>query len=102
MSSTPTQVPWIVRIPPPIWALGLIGLAYAIHRAVDTTSIMILSSLALAIVFSVAGFALAAWGRNTFATEGTEIMPSSPTNKKLVTRGPFRFTRNPMYLGLAL
>jgi protein-S-isoprenylcysteine O-methyltransferase Ste14 len=37
-----------------------------------------------------------------FAAAGTEIMPTSPTNKALVTRGPFGFTRNPMYSSLIL
>jgi protein-S-isoprenylcysteine O-methyltransferase Ste14 len=37
-----------------------------------------------------------------FRREGTELNPASTTNRKLVTRGPFRFTRNPMYLGLVI
>ena len=37
-----------------------------------------------------------------FRREGTEINPTSQTNRKLVTSGPFVLTRNPMYLGLAL
>jgi protein-S-isoprenylcysteine O-methyltransferase Ste14 len=37
-----------------------------------------------------------------FRREGTEINPTSPANRKLVTSGPFRLTRNPMYLGLVL
>src|SRR5690606_9834392 len=45
-------------------------------------------------------FLLALWGRLTFARNGAEIRPASPVNSVLVTTGPFRFTRNPMYLGL--
>jgi protein-S-isoprenylcysteine O-methyltransferase Ste14 len=37
-----------------------------------------------------------------FRREGTELNPASATNQKLVMSGPFRFTRNPMYLGLVL
>ena len=54
------------------------------------------------VLSGVLGLLLAGWGERTFAAEGTEILPASPTNKKLVTRGPFRYTRNPMYLGLVL
>jgi len=49
---------------------------------------------------AILGILLASWGRSTFAAAGTEIMPASVSNKRLVTSGPFRFTRNPMYLGL--
>jgi protein-S-isoprenylcysteine O-methyltransferase Ste14 len=37
-----------------------------------------------------------------FRGEGTEINPTSTTNRKLVTTGPFRLTRHPRYLGLVL
>ena len=37
-----------------------------------------------------------------FRREGTEVEPTSPTNRKLITRGPYQFTRNPMYLGLVI
>jgi len=74
--------------------------AYVIGRV--TASPTLARSSMLAIIFIAGGLALAVWAQRTFAAEGTEIMPASPTNKKLVTRGPFRFTRNPMYLGLTL
>ena len=42
------------------------------------------------------------WAFALFRREGTEIDPTSPTNRKLVTSGPYQFTRNPMYLGLVI
>ncbi len=35
-----------------------------------------------------------------FRREGTQVSPTSESNNKLVTGGPFQLTRNPMYLGL--
>ena len=76
--------------------------AYAMQRSFAWAQFVYLHSLPIAILWTVAGILLAAWGRNSFAAAGTEIMPASPSNKILVTHGPFRFTRNPMYTGLVL
>ena len=66
------------------------------------TSNMVFRSTPLSLLVGIGGVLLSGWGERTFAAEGTDILPASPTNKKLVTRGPFRHTRNPMYLGLVL
>jgi protein-S-isoprenylcysteine O-methyltransferase Ste14 len=42
------------------------------------------------------------WAIVLFRREGTEVEPTSPTNRKLITSGPYQFTRNPMYLGLVI
>ena len=76
--------------------------AYAMQRSFAWAQIVYFRSLPLATLLTAAGIFLAAWGRSTFAAAGTEIIPASATNKKLVTSGPFRFTRNPMYLGVVL
>jgi protein-S-isoprenylcysteine O-methyltransferase Ste14 len=45
--------------------------------------------------------ALAIWAIRTFRGVGTTPNPTRPTTA-LALGGPYRFTRNPMYLGLAL
>ena len=42
---------------------------------------------------------LAKWGENTLRRAGTNVDPRQPS-LVLVTEGPFRFTRNPLYLAL--
>jgi len=46
------------------------------------------------------GFVLALWSRSLFMRNSTTLQPSEePTS--LVTSGPFRISRNPIYLGMA-
>ena len=91
---------WFLRIPPPVWTLAMLLGAYGAERSFGWAGIVYLRSLPLAIVLAVAGIGLAVWGERRFAAAGTEIMPASLSNRRLVTEGPFGFTRNPMYLGL--
>ncbi len=47
------------------------------------------------------GVALAVWGRALMERVGTNVNPTLPTTA-LVTTGPFRFSRNPLYVALTL
>ena len=47
------------------------------------------------------GVLLAMIGRTTMQHAGTNINPFKPT-KTIVTSGPFRYSRNPLYLALSL
>lgn len=49
----------------------------------------------------VVSVVLGIWGLYSFARAGTTILPFR-ASRALITGGPFRFTRNPLYLGLAL
>lgn len=47
------------------------------------------------------GFALALWAVAVMRQAGTRVEPNKPTTA-IVAHGPYRFTRNPIYLGLLL
>jgi protein-S-isoprenylcysteine O-methyltransferase Ste14 len=50
---------------------------------------------------AVAAPALALWALASMRQAGTNVNPSKPA-VAIVVRGPYRFTRNPMYLALCL
>jgi protein-S-isoprenylcysteine O-methyltransferase Ste14 len=49
----------------------------------------------------LAAFAFAAWARTLFRRAGTNVNPRRPVTT-IVSRGPFRVTRNPMYLSMVI
>jgi protein-S-isoprenylcysteine O-methyltransferase Ste14 len=100
--AAPAQPRWYLKLPPPFWALTMLLIAYGLERSYPWAALIYARSLTNAVVIGLAGLALAAWSIGAFAAVGTEIAPASIANKKLVTDGPFRFTRNPMYLSLVL
>jgi protein-S-isoprenylcysteine O-methyltransferase Ste14 len=53
---------------------------------------------ALGLILLLLGYSMCAWGMKTFGKAGTNIRPDKPS-LAIVTNGPFRYTRNPMYLG---
>jgi protein-S-isoprenylcysteine O-methyltransferase Ste14 len=53
-----------------------------------------------AVIFALA-FALAIWAIMTIRSAGTRIETTRPTTA-IVRNGPYRFTRNPVYLGMVI
>jgi len=102
MDAAETNPAWHIKIPPPIWTIAMLLAAYGLQRGFSWGAVVYARSPAAAVLLGIAGVGLAFWGQQIFAAAGTEIMPASASNKALVVRGPFRFTRNPMYLGLIL
>jgi protein-S-isoprenylcysteine O-methyltransferase Ste14 len=58
-------------------------------------------ALWVGLALAVLAIALAVWGRRTMLAAGTNIDPTLPTSA-IVTSGPFRFSRNPLYVALTL
>src|SRR6476660_9240897 len=90
----------MVKVPPPVWALVYVLLALAISWQLDWPKMPGFPLPLLGIVLVSVPWILPVWAIILFRREGTEVNPTSPTNRKLVTSGPYQFTRNPMYLGL--
>jgi protein-S-isoprenylcysteine O-methyltransferase Ste14 len=55
----------------------------------------------LGVILVLAGFAIALFGGVALRRAGTNIPPHLPTTQ-LVTDGPYRYSRNPLYLALTL
>ena len=92
----------MLKLPPPIWAFTYLLIAALISYLADWPGTSTLRMIPLAFVLTILAFASSVSAAMLFRREGTDLNPTSETNAKLVVSGPFRFTRNPMYLGLVL
>lgn len=90
----------MVKLPPPIWTLIYILLGLALSWSLGWPAFPGLPLPALGLVLVVLAFIPPIWAVVLFRRADTEINPTSPANRALVTSGPYQFTRNPMYLGL--
>ena len=91
---------WIVRIPTPIWLIALVVAALLVDLVLRAPAFLQHKPAGIALI--VVGVALSASGRLTFLRRGAEVFPWSLAHSALVESGPFRFTRNPMYLGIVV
>ncbi|HTT08206.1 MAG TPA: isoprenylcysteine carboxylmethyltransferase family protein [Gammaproteobacteria bacterium] len=55
----------------------------------------------LGIVSLVTGVGIAVWGKKAMDRAGTNVNPRQPTTA-IVTGGPFRYSRNPLYLAITM
>src|SRR5215467_3068565 len=92
----------MLKLPPPIWALIYVLTGAAISWFFGWPKLPGLPLAPLGIPLVAISWILPVWAFVLFRREGTEIDPTSLTNRRLVTGGPYQFTRNPMYLGLVI
>ncbi|MDB4905973.1 MAG: isoprenylcysteine carboxylmethyltransferase family protein [Gemmatimonadetes bacterium] len=93
-----------VRFPPPFLFVAGLLVGWALDRYVRGLPLGSISrdgADAVGGTLVGAGLVLMAWGMITFRRAKTAIIPMFPATG-IVRGGPYRFTRNPMYLGFTV
>ena len=86
---------------PPTFAL-IAGLTMAgLHRFLPIASLIAAPWHWVALAPAAGGLALALWAAAGFIRAGTPLEPYKEASA-LVTSGPYRFSRNPIYVGVVL
>ena len=89
----------LIEYRPPRIAMAMVAIAVAFQLFWPASRAVVFATPFVGVVFAIAGFSLMTWAWWLFKTTGVAICPTSHTSR-LLTRGAYRFTRNPMYLGL--
>jgi protein-S-isoprenylcysteine O-methyltransferase Ste14 len=92
--------PGVIAFPPLIWLVNAV-LSILVHLFIRLSIMRYSLCLACGIVLIILAPTLALSARRTMKAAGTNVHPSEPA-LAVVSGGPFRFTRNPMYLALCL
>jgi protein-S-isoprenylcysteine O-methyltransferase Ste14 len=89
------------RVRPSLLALGLTIAALAVHALVLRSAEPWAQSIPLGLAMVAAGFGWIVWASSTLRRAGTPLAAGA-TPTVLVDEGPYRFGRNPIYLGMVV
>lgn len=90
-----------IGLPPPLVYLVAMVLGVALDLAVPLPLLPMVAALALGAVLVTLAVALGGWAFRTMAAAGESPNPGQPT-EAIVVGGPFRRSRNPLYLAMTL
>lgn len=91
-----------LKVPPPLVALACAGLAWLLVHYSPGLVFPLPGRVWIATAFVLAGITLDLSGLVVFRKAQTTINPLAPGKSTAVVQtGPYAFTRNPMYLGMA-
>jgi len=100
MPATPPEIPGVIAPPPLLYVVPLsVGLLIQHASPIAFLPPRIGTPVGIALV--VLWILLSVAAIREFRRAGTSVNPTRPTST-LVTSGPYRFTRNPMYVSLTL
>ena len=96
----PLDNPRVIAFPPLIWLVNAV-ISVLVHLFIRVPIMRYGMSLVCGIIFIILAPTLALSAFKTMKAAGTNILPSKPA-LTIVRSGPFRFTRNPVYLSFCL
>jgi len=90
-----------VKVPPPLFYAAAVVVGYLLDRQWPLPIAPASLARIAGVVVGIGGVALSVAGVRQFRRAKTSLVPIRPA-AAFVVSGPYRFTRNPMYVGLAL
>jgi protein-S-isoprenylcysteine O-methyltransferase Ste14 len=90
-----------VIAPPPVIYLGALGIGFGLDAAIGTGSLPSIVAVPIGAASIITGAGLLRSFLRAFQRARTPVDPYTPS-EAIVTDGPYRLTRNPAYLGMAL
>jgi protein-S-isoprenylcysteine O-methyltransferase Ste14 len=90
-----------VVAPPPLIALAAIAIGFALEAVWPIALPERGARLYVGVALFALGLALFAWAIATFRSAGTSVETRKPSTT-VVSVGPYRLSRNPIYLGMVL
>ena len=92
------DTPGVIALPPRIYLIAIIvGFVLQLVRPLSIVNGSWILVVGLLIVVLSVGVSV--WSSHMFEQVGTAVNPNQPASS-LVQSGPFRYSRNPMYVGL--
>jgi protein-S-isoprenylcysteine O-methyltransferase Ste14 len=98
--ATPADNAGVIARPPLLYGAALV-VALLLHWLWPAPILGRAVGLWLGLALVGLGVAIVLWGRRAMQVAGTNVDPLRPTTA-IITSGPFRFSRNPLYLGVTL
>ena len=90
-----------LKIPPLLWVIDAAFCMWGTSVLFPAFAFELPYSRLIGLCFALLGLSLALYAIHTFRRSSTTVNPLTPEkSSSLVVGGPYRYTRNPMYLGM--
>jgi protein-S-isoprenylcysteine O-methyltransferase Ste14 len=89
------------KLSPPLVAWACLAFALGLHFGLPVVRVVPFPYTLAGVAVVVAGMAIASWTESVMKGLGASLKPDA-ISTRLVTSGPFRVSRNPMYLGMTI